>query len=209
MRNNRRILGIVVIILGILILALVIYLFFFDKPTSPVDRPIEQGQTSTSTLPTTEDTDENIDISTGDKPRNFQEYDISQEDEHEINEQDLVKTAEAIAERFGSFSNYSNYSNFSDLKIFMTTKMKDWAENYVADLKDSASGYDEYYGVTTVAISSRVKNYIPDQRAVITVTTQRIESGSQINEGEAYNQDIEITLENQGGSWLVDSAYWQ
>lgn len=209
MRNNRKTLGIIVLILGVLILALVIYLFFFDKSTPPVDKPVEQEQVSTPTLPTTEETDENIDISTGDKPRNFQEYDISQEDEHEINEQDLIKTAESIAERFGSFSNYSNYSNFSDLKIFMTSKMKAWAENYVADLKNSATGYDEYYGVTTVALSSRVKDYIPNQRAVINVTTQRIESGSQINEGQAYNQDIEITLEKVGGTWLVDSAYWQ
>lgn len=209
MNNNRRALGVIVVILGLLIIGLVVYLFFFDNE-NPETNVVEQERTPiNNTLPATETTNQTEEVTTGDRPRNFQEYDISQEEAHEINEHDLIKIAEVSAERFGSFSNYSNYSNFNDLKIFMTPKMRTWAENYVNELRNSASGSDEYFGVTTSAISSRVRSYDSNQKAVIMVTTQRQETGSSVEQARSYNQDIEITLVQSGGSWLVDSAYWQ
>jgi len=87
--------------------------------------------------------------------------------------------------------------------------MKTWADNYVSELKASIDGNDEYFGVTTNAISSKVLDYTANESAVILVSTQRTEGGSQIDEGKAYNQDIEITLNKVGGTWLVDSAYWK
>jgi len=209
MRNNRRTLGIIVVALGLLILALVIYLFFFKQ--APVEVPVDQNEINNPVvnLPSVDEINQESTITPGDRPSTKTEYDISAEDEHEINEQDLIKTAKFIAERFGSYSNYSNYSNFSDLKLFMTNKMKAWADNYVSESKTSIDGNDEYFGVTTNAISSKVLDYTANESAVILVSTQRTESGSQIDEGKAYNQDIEITLNKVGGTWLVDSAYWK
>jgi hypothetical protein len=210
MRNNRKLLGIIIIILGLLILGLFIYLFFFNQEEAPKVTEDDQKPPLSGQLPDDEEAEKEPDITTGDKPRNYQEYDISQEEEHEINEKDLIKIAQSFAERFGSYSNYSNYSNFSDLKIFMTNKMKSWAENYVSDLKLSSQGSNEYFGVTTRAVFSKIKEYNEAaSRAVIIVSTNRRESTGQVNEGQAYNQDIEITLKKSGGSWLVDSAYWQ
>ncbi|HZJ41631.1 MAG TPA: hypothetical protein VFD51_01280, partial [Patescibacteria group bacterium] len=156
MRNNRKTLGVIVVALGVLILALVIYLFFFNKAPNEVQTEEIINNNPISNLPTTGDANVDPNITPGDRPSTRTEYDISAEDEHEINEQDLVKTAKFIAERFGSYSNYSNYSNFSDLEIFMTSKMKAWANNYVSDLKASIDGGDEYFGVTTNAISAKV-----------------------------------------------------
>jgi len=209
MRNNRKTLGVIVVALGVLILALVIYLFFFNKAPNEVQTEEIINNNPISNLPTTGDANVDPNITPGDRPSTRTEYDISAEDEHEINEQDLVKTAKFIAERFGSYSNYSNYSNFSDLEIFMTSKMKAWANNYVSDLKASIDGGDEYFGVTTNAISAKVIEYSSDESAVFLVTTQRAESRAQVNEGKTYNQDIEIVLKKVSGTWLVDSAYWQ
>lgn len=209
MNNNRKALGIIVVILGLLIIGLVVYLFFFDN-TAPTTNEIDEEPTPiNNTLPTVETDNQTQNITTGDRPRNMQEYDISEEEAHEINEHDLMNIAEVSAERFGSYSNYSNYSNFSDLRIFMTDKMKTWAENYVTELRNSSDGSDEYFGVTTSAITSKVLEYETDNKAVIMVTTQRQETGSTVDQAESYNQDIEITLLKVGGSWLVDSAYWQ
>lgn len=208
MRNNRKSLGILIIVLGILILALVIYLFIFNKEkpapeiNEEVERPIIQP------LPENEDVEPDPSITPGDKPREGV-YDISSEPEHKTNETDLINVAKAFAERFGSYSNYSNYSNFSDLQIFMTSKMRDWAENYVADLRKSSQAADEYFGVTTKAISGKILNYQEGSEAMVLVTVQRRESGSDVNAGQSYIQDIEITVNNINGSWLVDSAYWQ
>jgi hypothetical protein len=209
MGNNRKTLGIVIIILGILILALVIYLFLFNREEpvpeveNNVDTPIINQQ-----LPGSENANPEPDTTLGDRPREAS-YDISQEESHETNETDLINMAKAFAERFGSYSNYSNYSNFSDLKIFMTSKMRTWADNYVNDLKASSEGSDEYFGVTTEAMSGKAVSYQEGSSAVVLVTTYRRENGDSVDEGRSYNQDIEITLENINGSWLVDSAYWQ
>ena len=209
MRNNRKTLGIIIIFLGVIVLALVMYLFFFKQAPGEIEVPQNENINPVVNLPPTDDVNQESTVTPGDRPSARTEYDISAEEEHEINEQDLLKTAKFIAERFGSYSNYSNYSNFSDLKIFMTSKMKIWADNYVSELKASMDGSNEYFGVTTNAISAKILEYNSNKNAIILVTTQRTESESQIDEGKAYYQDIEITLNKVGGTWLVDSAYWQ
>lgn len=208
MRNNRKSLGIFIIVLGVLILALVLYLFVFNKEKPTPEISLEPEQPVIQPLPENEDVLPDPNITPGDKPRTGV-YDISQEAEHQTNETDLINVAKDFAERFGSYSNYSNYSNFSDLQIFMTSKMRIWAENYVANLRQSSQAADEYFGVTTQAISGKIQSYQEGNRAVVLVTTQRRESGSLVDAGRSYTQDIEITLNNVNGSWLVDSAYWQ
>ncbi len=209
MRNNRKALGITIIVLGLLIVGFIIYLTFFagQRQEEPV---IEEEPFFTGQLPPSSATTSDPTITPGDQPRNYQQYDLSQEDEHKINQNDLVKISQAFAERFGSYSNYSNYSNFLDLKIFMTDTMKTWADRYVADLRSSSQAADEYYGITTKAVTSIVEQYNDTAgTASILVTTQRRESTSQVNEGQAFLQKIQIGLKKVAGEWLVDRAYWQ
>jgi len=209
MRNNRKTLGITIIILGLIILGFIIYLTFFAGQKS--DEPlIEEEPFFTGQLPPSSGTTTDPTTTPGDQPRNYQQYDLSQEDEHKINQHDLVKISQAFAERFGSYSNYSNYSNFSDLKIFMTDTMKAWADKYVSDLRSSSQSADEYYGITTKAVTSIVEQYNDAAgTASILVTTQRRENSSQVNEGQVFLQKIQIGLKKIAGEWLVDRAYWQ
>ncbi|MFA6514396.1 MAG: hypothetical protein WCT50_03890 [Patescibacteria group bacterium] len=206
MQTNRKSLGIIIIVLGLIILGLIIYFGFFygnekPQPIVSVEQPAVTAQ-----LPSI--VEETPTTTPGDRNRNYQLYDTSKEAEHKINQNDLVKLAELVAQRIGSFSNYSNYSNFTDLNLFMTDNMKTWADKYVADLKAATKAGEEYYGITTKAIVSKVVEYNDTAgKAKIVVTTQRRESTGQ-TEGKAYNQDIEITLQKVNGDWLVDQAYW-
>lgn len=209
MITNRRTIGIAVIAIGLVLLAVLIYLSFFAKNEPEPVPVIDQAPVVTGQLPPGSD---NVDPTTtpGDQPRNYQKYDISQEEEHEIGQQDLIKISQAFAERFGSYSNYSNYANFSDLKIFMTDTMKSWADKYVEELRSSSQGGTDYFGITTVAVTSEVEAFNESAgSASIMVTTQRRESTSQVDEGEAYIQKIQIGLKEVNGEWLVDKAYWQ
>lgn len=206
MQTNRRSLGVVIIILGVIILALVVYFgFYYGKESDKILEP--EVPQSNNVLPNTPQT--NPTSTPGDRNRNYQSYDISKEPEHKINENDLIKMAESFAERLGSFSNYSNYSNFSDLQIMMTDNMKEWADKYVSDLRANLKGGEEYYGITTDAVVSKAVEYNNNSgKAKIIVTTQRRESVSGAIEGKVFNQDIEITMERINGDWLVDKAYW-
>ncbi len=207
MRKNQKNIGLLIIALGLVIIAIVVYLVFFNKAEQSPEIIPDVPSGPAGELPDATDNADSENISEGDRPRD-KEYNPQKEEPHVSNENDAAKLARGFVERFGSFSNYSNYSNFEDLKIFMTPKMKTWAKTYVEELKDSASGSDEYYGVTTKAISTKVQTY-SKTKASILVKTQRIESGSQVNEGDAYTQDIEVSLQNINGTWLVDSAFWQ
>jgi hypothetical protein len=207
MQTNRKSVGIIIVILGLIILGLIIYFGFLagrekPQPTPVIEEPFVTGQLPAE--PTQDPT-----VTPGDRPRNEQLYDLSKEKEHKTNQADVAKLAESFSERLGSFSNYSNYSNFSDLNIFMTDNMKDWADNYVKELRANVKNGEEYYGITTVALTSKVVEYNETAgTAKILVSTQRRESTGQANEGAAYNQDIELTLQRINGAWLVDKAYW-
>jgi hypothetical protein len=207
MQTNRKSLGIIMIVLGLIILGLIIYFSFFVGNKAPEPIVIEtppmitaQSSPSVDEVPTT---------TPGDRDRNYQLYDPSKEKAHTTNQTDLIKLAELIARRIGSFSNYSDYSNFTDLNLFMTDDMKIWADEYVAGLRAEAKDGDEYYGIITEAIVSKIAEYDDVAgTAKIIVTTQRRESTGQANEGKAYNQNIEISLQKVNGDWLVDKAYW-
>jgi len=207
MRNTRKISGIVIVVIGLILIFLIIYFGFIkkDPAATPVitDPPFVTGQLpgGVGGAPAT---------TPSDQPRNFQQYELGAEGDRQTDENDLVKISEAFAERFGSYSNYSNFSNFTDLKLFMTDDMKIWADAYVENLKENSPNHDEFFGITTTSLTSEVLDYDENTgEARIMINTQRRESTSLVNEGQAYFQKIEITLKKVNNSWLVDRAMWQ
>ncbi|MGE5425862.1 MAG: hypothetical protein ACM3PZ_02215 [Bacillota bacterium] len=201
--NNRQKTGLLVIVIGLLIIAAIVYFIFLKKPEtpSPLDNP---GATTTGQLPTPEESD----ITPGDKPRNYQQYDISKEAPHETDSADVSKLAASFAERLGSFSNQSDYSNFDDLDIFMTANMREWADGYVAKMRQDNAYDGSYYGMTTIAVSTEAKSFDANAgKAEIVVGTQRREVRGQGGENN-YNQDLLLVFVRENGRWLVDGAYW-
>ena len=202
MENNRKKIGIALIILGLIIIALIIYFGFIKKDQEgPI--VIETPIVETPLTP-------ELDLGTpGDAPRTWQPN-LSAEAVHIFNETDLEKRAKAFAERFGSYSNQSNYSNFSDLEIFMTKSFADWSKSYAEQLRASAPSYETYYGITTRALTTEVLSFNEvSGEAKINVSTERNESSVNGGDLEPYQQEITLEFNKVGTDWLVDAAYWE
>lgn len=204
-QDNRKKIGLLIIIAGLLIIIAIIYFGFFRNKAAVVETPAgptintNQLPSGTSSQPTVEAArDANV------------TYDVSKEKPHKINGSDVAKIAMAFAERFGSYSNQSSYGNFIDLKILMTDNMKDWADNYVSDLKASSTNQTSYYGITTNALTSETKSF-DDASGVakIIVSTKRQESTGTTDSKEAYVQKLDLDFKKVNNEWLVDRAYWE
>ncbi len=202
MDNNRKKIGIMLIILGLLIIALIIYFGFIKKDK---DEPIiTENPVVDLPLPAGDDL-----TNPGDIARSWQPN-LSAEADHVFNETDLEKRAKAFAERFGSYSNQSNYSNFSDLEIFMTKSFSDWTESYVEQLRESAPGYEVYYGISTRALTTELISFDEaSSKAEINVLTERSESSANGGDLEPYQQKILLKFNKVANDWLVDAAYWE
>jgi hypothetical protein len=207
MQADRKKLGILIIVLGLIIIFLIVYFIFIKKNTlSPAgtgtSTPEVTGQLSLesavgSTTPS-------------DAPRSHQTYDISKEPVHKITADDLGKIAMAFATRLGSYSNQSNYSNFTDLEVYgVTNNFTAWADKYVVSLKSQPQNQNVYYGITTKATNYEIKNFDgASGQAEILVTTQRKESTDKINGGTPYIQTLDLVLVKINGDWLFDKAAW-
>ncbi|MDD3285799.1 MAG: hypothetical protein PHG95_04195 [Patescibacteria group bacterium] len=202
--NKRQKLGLLIIIIGLIIIAAIIYFIFIRKVETVA--PAETPTASTTVQLPAEPVES--DITPSDKPRNYQQYDISKEPEHQTDASDVSKLSAAFAERLGSFSNQSDYSNFEDLDLFMTASMREWATSYVAKMRTDNPYNGSYYGITTKAISTEVKSFDDDKgTAEIIVGTQRREVGADGGERD-FQQDLRLTFLKVNDQWLVDGAYW-
>jgi hypothetical protein len=206
MQNNRKILGISLIILGVIIIALIIYFAFFKKAPNVTGPEINEAS-STAQL------QKGIEAGTttpSDIARNRQEYDISKEAAHVFNLSDLEERSKFFAAGFGSYSNQSNYGNFTDFKIYMTDSFSTWTDKYVEDLRAKDQASASYYGIVTYALGTEVKSFNDKVgKAEIIVSTKRIESTAAIGDKAPYLQKITLDFVKVNGDWLVDAAYWE
>jgi hypothetical protein len=198
--DKRKIFGIIIIIIGILALVAVIYFMFFYSPT-PTEQPAagEKApvENNTANLPVTEEKKTAV-INIIEPPR-----------PEEITADDLKRMAASFAERFGSYSNQANYGNIKDLKIFMSSSMKEWADDYIQ--KEIAKNADKsiYYGTTTKAAGTEVISFNETAGvAEILVNTQRRTASGVMNNAETSQQDILIKYVKEKGAWKVNSAKW-
>ena len=206
MMEDRKKIGLLIIVVAFLILAIIVIMFL--KKNKAAD---EAGSLATTTNNGTLSPSDNLPVAPtstpGDKPRNYQIYDISKEEPHKLNANDAAKLSASFTERLGSFSNQSDYGNVTDLKIFMTSSMQTWADKYVASLR--AQKYNgQYYGITTNTLTTKVLNYDEKAgKAQIEVTTERRESQAS-TVGASYIQKMTLDLVKSNNEWLVDNASW-
>ena|SRR3989338_4692785 len=114
----------------------------------------------------------------------------------------------SFVERYGSYSNQSDFENIENLYPFMTEKMQGSAEAFVMQERATQKRTQEYTGVTTRVLSTRIVTQ-SDSRATLTLKTQRTESGAALPAPRVYYQDIELSLVSEGGVWKVDEAKWK
>lgn len=207
MQTNRKQIGLLLILIGLLLLILIIYFGFFKKTPTVVPIGPVGPSTTTGQMPSGPSTGT---TTPGDRPTNYLKYDLSQETPHVTNATDLEKIGMSFAERFGSYSNQSNYGNFTDLKIFMTDNMKAWVDTYIVDLKKNAVAGAGYSGWETRAITASASGF-DDQAgtALVIVTVERSASTDQIGGGTAQTAKLDLTFKKVNNDWLVDRAYWE
>ena len=203
---DKKYFGMIIIIIALVLLVGIIYTVFFYKfPSTPAEKaaPVsEEKATSTSSAA-------NQPASSVEQPAiiNIESKPLGKA---ELQQEDLKRLASSFAERFGSFSNHSNYGNIQDLKLFMSSKMKVWADKYITEAIARAADTSIYYGITTKAIAADVKQFDDNaDRAEILVKTKRRESTGVTSNSSGFYQDIFINFAKENGAWKVDSAYWQ
>ena len=128
----------------------------------------------------------------------------------EVSKEELLRLAGSFAERFGSYSNQSNFSNMEDLKIFMSTRMKTWTNDFISRQKIQGVQSDIYYGITTKAIAKEMIDYDDDVgHASVSVHTRRREATSSTNNtSKVFGQIVIIKFVKEYKAWKVDSASW-
>ena len=198
---NKKTWGVIIIIFGLLLIIAIIYFLFLYQPATP--GPVVSQPTAgepQAALPQQ---------AVSPKPP-IAVQPVAPIKNTEIKQDDVARMASAFAERFGSFSNQSDYGNIRDLQIFMTAKMKDWAQNYIDQARAKKTDTSIYYGIVTKSILSEVKQFNGDAgQAEILVKTQRRESTGVSGNSTTFYQDIIIKYLREAGVWRVDGVYWQ
>ncbi|MCK4540143.1 hypothetical protein KAU09_03250 [Candidatus Parcubacteria bacterium] len=220
---QKKIFGFIIILAGIALLAGIVYVFFasdyFFGPTGGVNGNSAVNNNENNETPKVVNINENQINSAQNKtnkdPReimigDFAENNIEAE-EYQLGKKDLIRIAGSFSERFGTYSNQSNFGNISSLKIFMSLKMKKWSDNFIKEQKEKKYDTSIYYGITTKAVASEVKEFDDDLGiAGILVSTRRREAtGTMNNYSNIFTQDILINFVMEDGAWKVDSVYWQ
>ncbi|MFH1662112.1 MAG: hypothetical protein ABIA02_03380 [Candidatus Falkowbacteria bacterium] len=189
--ENRKKIGILIIAVGLIFLAVIIYFMFFVGGSEEV------------IVPEVNEQDDKV-IEIKDQPKVvFEAKEFSKEEVEQI---DLRRISINFAERFGSYSNQSDFGNIRDSKVFMSEKMKKWADDFISSSREQKGDSTIYNGMVTKAISQEVKSFT-DNSGEILVSAQRKEikdSGENI-----FYQDILIKFIQEEGEWKVDDAKWQ
>jgi len=208
MNSKKKKIGYLLIVLAIILLILAV-LFFLMPDKNPFQGIIDRiGQKTEKREKTPEDLfNEMLEER---RSRVVYTFDQELEDGREWNEDDFKQIARPFAERFGSYSNQSDYGNIEDLRRMMSSSMKEWADDHVANLRNNVKYSGEFYGIITRAfLEPQINNFDPSLGQVeVLVSTQREETSS-LSQPKIFDQKIKITFIKESGEWLVDKAVWQ
>jgi len=218
---SKKIIGIVIIIIGFFLLFGIVYILFlnpnfFNKGKEVVENKninISDKKIKEEPVKSSEKKIKKVQIINNDKSL---EDDSDNENENipvvfKSDKDDLMRMSSSFAERFGSYSNQSDYTNLSHLLIFMSSKMKSRMEKFIRDSRLSKDSSDIYYGITTKTVKAKVLEYNEDvEIARILVNTRRKEALASVeNKSNSFSQELIISFIKENGVWKVDSAKWQ
>lgn len=202
--QKRFIILISIVIICILVGGVVAAIVFFNRSSSPEGSGNNQHtaadtNTSSGTLPSTNTTP----TPTGEETPTPEEETTQTDND----EESVVRLARIVVERYGSFSNTSNYENITRLEPFMTEQFQQTSLAYIESQSNNAS-VDEFYGVSTRAVSFSLEQFVPQESATVRVSTQRVETRTG-QEVRTFTQDALVYLLNVEGNWKVDNIVWQ
>lgn len=113
--------------------------------------------------------------------------------------------ARSFVERLGSYSTDVDYANVDDIKSLATPVLQSTLDSIVVEARQTNAS--TYYGVSTHVIT--VETVSEDENtAILSITTQRIESFDSPGNTSTRYQDIELELVKLNEKWLVDTFTW-
>lgn len=209
---NRNIIGLSIVIIGMLLLAGIVYFIFiyrFDNPAADQGSGQAQGQLPALDPSQQQASSQNKPAVTLSDAKTARIKLNSAKTKENISEDEIRRLALSFTERFGSYSNQSGYNNIEDLKVFMTSKMRDWSDDFIRQANASQSDAASYYGINTKAITASVNSFNKSAgEAEVMVKAQRWEtSGTAKN--KAYYQNILVSFRVEDNTWKVNGVYWK
>jgi len=219
---NTKLVGIIIIILGLTGIfggIFFVYKQMYYKPDevavvdlvveeNTTEKPLENKKSYNLPIETKEGSIENIIKLKEKKIVTISGKDTSEE-KNSLKENQLKRTASLFVERLGSYSNQSNFSNVADLKIYMSDKMRRWADDFI-EKNNIDRDISVYYGITTKSISQKMELIDEDNgRATVLVNTLRRESGGDLVQDNSFYQEALVSFVLEDGFWKVDSANWK
>lgn len=116
----------------------------------------------------------------------------------------IVKT---FVERFGSYSSESDFANVDDVISLATPTFKNELTRLAANARKSASKDDAYYGISTIVLSTSMKDETETSATMVALTQREEAVGSPGNTTVRY-QSITVDLVKDGDDWLIDGFTW-
>ena len=192
---NKKLIGIILIIISLLIgLALIYFWFFYN----PAPQQAQETKTTTSTTPVVTTTVSQP-VVVLPKPK-----DMTPAPATELSEESARQVAGSFAELFGSYSNQGDLSRLDDLKFYVTPAYLERISKLSGSINDN---YTVYSGHTARAIATQIL-IMEESRAVMMITTMRFDINADGTQ-RSYNQNIKVELVKSARSWKVDNAVWQ
>ncbi|MBI4091033.1 MAG: hypothetical protein HY422_03340 [Candidatus Komeilibacteria bacterium] len=118
-------------------------------------------------------------------------------------EAQILSLARNFAERYGSWSTDSGFQNLNDLAPYSTARLRAEFEDTIAATETPTL----FKGSETVVLKMDIQSRTASAAGVL-VTTQRIETDSQLKQTVTYH-DLLVFMVKQGEFWYVDRAEWK
>lgn len=199
MSRAIRIIIIVISVLAIVAVGAVAVWYFYSQPSGETNTNTQANEANTNTEPVNG-------ANTNTEPANTNENTnttVLQEDDSAT----VLRLARIFTERFGSYSNRNNFENITTLEPFMTERMQTEMAEYIdANTKEGIP--DEFYGITTTVVSTKLDGFTEEQSATVTVGTKRVETRGQ-QDPTVLTQDASVKFQYVEGNWKVDKFTWK
>lgn len=202
---------IIVIVLFLITLALLGAFFFVSKRTQPVPSGALEETEVAAPIPTSEEETEKK-TEPKKEQREFDEslFDaknaVSPSDE-EANRAKLEVFVRAFIEDYGSFSTAGGYAHIEAYYPKMTSSMREFAEQWIAQ-NPAAQKSAAFYSIQTSVASIRF-DVFENARATALVETSRVETDVPEYYNSRMKQDVEVKLVREGDEWKIAGVYWK
>jgi hypothetical protein len=181
---------------AIVIAAILVFIFWPSKPSAPATNA--NTNASASALAPSPAVNVNVNINAPSAPRP-----ISDEEKAASEPKTIAMT---FAERFDSYSSQSNLKNLTDLAPLVTSDSYKFIDTtYRTKLKKSFPAGNAYLGVSAQVVSVRQVSY-DGKSADFLLNMQESWTGT-VN--DAKYPTLEVKLEKDGDTWLVNDFKWK